>query len=195
MNYRTKCGSHLLCVLPCSFGFQESHTGTRVLPTHICFFLCTRSTSWSVWSWQCCSPPSCGCPRCGTAHSTPPSCCCRIHCHLVLHKWVNAVMIIALTVCVSARAMLKCTQGCDLVQIATTHSWDLCPCMLGGMYWHHWCHWSQDNLSLITFQVSMLIKNLPSCFTHMSHCSTDYCIDSVCVSARVVHDQAHKDVL
>ena len=29
--------------------------------------------------------------------------------------------------CVSARAMLKCTQGCALVQIGTTHSWDLCP--------------------------------------------------------------------
>ena len=31
-------GSHLLCVLPCPFSFQESPTGTRVccLYTHIC---------------------------------------------------------------------------------------------------------------------------------------------------------------
>ena len=81
------------------FGFQESPTGT-VLPTHICFF---RRTTCSVRP-----PPGCGSPRCGTAHSTPPSCCCCIHCHLALHTWVTALMIIVLTVCVCVSAHVLC---------------------------------------------------------------------------------------
>ena len=95
-------GSHLLCVLPCSFGFQESHTGTLV-----CCLLTFASSSAHAVPHALSSPDS--------AALLPAVVALAVALLTVLLILVAAVftailfytsesMIIVLTVCVSARA-------------------------------------------------------------------------------------------